>query len=80
MEQKLIEYSGRLRNLQEDTQNMKKRLEKLKSECDFFRDRIGDFEQLENMAQKHANGLNEIHSLQKEHQKLEKELWHVQKV
>ncbi|KAI6177706.1 hypothetical protein M3Y97_00937400 [Aphelenchoides bicaudatus] len=79
LEQKIVDYTSRLRFIEIDTMNMHSKLEEVKSECVFFRSKIGDFETLESMSEKHAYSLNEIHQLQKQHQQLEKELWQVQK-
>lgn len=80
MEQKLADYTSRLRSLETETRNMQRVFEKTREDCEYYRSKIGDFEALENMAEKHVQSLTEIHQLQKAHQLLEKELWQVQKV
>ena len=49
-------------------------------ECEGYRQKIGNFEAIEEHSEKRVMDLNKIHAYQKAHQQLEKELWHVQKV
>lgn len=94
MEQKIADYTSRLRSLETETRNMQEVFEKTRyvcrtytqiyciprEDCEYYCSKIGDFEALENIAEKHVQSLNEIHQLQKSHQLLEKELWQIQKV
>ncbi|KAI6226369.1 hypothetical protein M3Y99_01296700 [Aphelenchoides fujianensis] len=80
LEQKLTDTMGRVRNLQSEIKHMTAKLEEVQAQCEQYRAKIGDFEALEHMAEKRIESLNEIHTLQKTHQQMEKELWHVQKV
>ncbi|KAI6227573.1 hypothetical protein M3Y99_01235800 [Aphelenchoides fujianensis] len=79
LEQKLTDTMGRVRNLQSEIKHMTAKLEEIRAQCEQYRAKIGDFEALEHMAEKRIESLNEIHTLQKTHQQMEKELWHVQK-
>ncbi|KAI6189258.1 hypothetical protein M3Y98_00443400 [Aphelenchoides besseyi] len=79
LEQKLTDTLGRVHSIQIDVKNMLQKLEEARAQCDQYRSKIGDFKVLEQMAEKRVESLNEIHSLQKIHQQMEKELWHVQK-
>jgi predicted RNase H-like nuclease (RuvC/YqgF family) len=66
--------------LREEERNLKEEIANVKRQIDEWKSRTGQFKNLETLGERHLDCLNEIRSLQKSHQLMEREMWRIQKV
>ncbi|CAD5224469.1 unnamed protein product [Bursaphelenchus xylophilus] len=77
---KRIQFAeSRLLELNEENKKLDAELRTVLQSCLEYQKKLDGFEAEQNLAEKHAEHLQEIHKLQKRHQSLEKQLWKAQK-